>query len=208
MGVPCPRCGRSYDVTLFEFGRTLWCTCGSRVGLAPRKRQLAGSERRFFADAMLGRLARWLRLLGFDCAWERDIADETLVRRAVLEDRIILSRDRALRQEWRVSDIYLVGAESVRNQLIEVLEHFDLVSEIHLLSRCSRCNALLSPAAPADVVECVPPRVLERHTAFSACAQCGRVYWEGTHTDRIKRFVDGLLARNASSPGLPQDAGC
>jgi uncharacterized protein with PIN domain len=195
MAVPCPRCGREYDVALFEFGRTLWCTCGSRVALAPRERR-QGPERRFIADAMLGRLARWLRLLGFDCAFERDIADEVLVRRAVREERIVLSRDRALPEEWRIAGIHLVAAEKVRDQLSEVVRAFELAPEIRLLSRCSQCNALLAPAALADVAPQLPPRVLELHDAFSICPGCGRVYWEGTHTDRIKHFVDSLLRRD------------
>ena len=195
VAVPCPGCGREYDVTLFEFGRTLWCTCGSRVGLAPRERRRTGSERRFIADAMLGRLARWLRLLGFDCAWEHDIADEALVRRAIAEARIVLSRDRALPEEWHISGIHRVDAEKARDQLAEVVQAFDLAPEIRLLSRCSHCNAPLAPAAFQDVVESVPPRVLERHGVFSVCPVCGRIYWEGTHTARIKRFVDELLTR-------------
>jgi uncharacterized protein with PIN domain len=194
VAVPCPRCGREYDVTLFEFGRTLWCTCGSRVGLAPRERPFPGSERRFIADAMLGRLARWLRLLGFDCAWEPDIADEALVRRAIAEGRTVLSRDRALPEEWRISGIHRVEAEKVRDQLAEVLGAFDLAPEIRLLSRCSHCNAPLSPAALGDVADRVPPRVLEHRDVFSACPDCGRVYWEGSHTARIRGFVDELLA--------------
>ena len=72
VAVPCPRCGREYDVALFGFGRTIWCTCGGRVGLGPRRRSLqVPTEGRFIADAMLGKLARWLRLLGFDCAMLR-----------------------------------------------------------------------------------------------------------------------------------------
>ncbi|MEN8184133.1 MAG: Mut7-C RNAse domain-containing protein [Myxococcota bacterium] len=204
MAVPCPRCRREYDVTLFEFGRTLWCTCGSRVGLAPRERRHTRSERRFIADAMLGRLARWLRLLGFDCAWEPDISDQVLVRRAIAEGRIVLSRDRALPEEWRISGIHQVDAKKVRDQLSEVVSAFDLAPEIRLLSRCSHCNAPLAPAAFRDVVERVPQRVLERHDVFSTCPACSRVYWEGTHTARIKRFVDELVARlEAATPGPP-----
>ncbi len=196
--MPCPGCGRDYDVTLFEFGRTLWCTCGSRVGMEPRERHLAGPGPCFIADAMLGRLARWLRLLGFDCAWERDIPDEALVRRAVLEGRVVLSRDRALAEEWRVSDLHLVGSEKVREQLVEVLERFGLAPHVALLSRCSECNVRLVPAAPEDVLR-VPPRVLERHAVFSTCPACRRVYWEGTHSERIRRFVAELLARRTGA---------
>lgn len=193
VAVLCPGCGREYDVTLFEFGRTLWCRCGSRVGLARTERS-GLSEPRFIADAMLGRLARWLRLLGFDCAWEHDIDDEALVRRALSEGRIVLSRDRALPEEWRISGIHRIDAEKVRDQLAEVLRAFDLAPEIRLLSRCSQCNAPLSPAALGDVAHRIPPRILERHQVFSVCPGCGRVYWEGSHTNRIRRFVDDLLA--------------
>jgi hypothetical protein len=180
-------------VTLFAFGRTIWCTCGRRVGLEPRERRASGAAPRFIADAMLGRLARWLRLLGFDCAWEHDIADERLVRRAVDEGRTVLSRDRALPEEWRISGIHLVRAEKVREQLAEVVRAFDLAPAIRPLSRCSECNAALEPATAEQVARCVPPRVLERHHDFSACPECGRVYWEGTHTERIRRLVHDLL---------------
>lgn len=199
MAVPCPHCGREYDVTLFEFGRTLWCTCGSRVGLMPRERRLATSPRRFFADAMLGRLARWLRLLGFDCAWEADIADEALVRRALIEGRTVLTRDRALADEWRVSDLYRVDAETTRDQLAEVLRRFDLAAEIRLLSRCSRCNEPLVTATPDQVALRVPPRVLDRHADYSICPACERIYWHGTHADRIRRVVDEVVAGDADA---------
>ena len=202
MAVPCPGCGRQYDVTLFGFGRTLWCTCGSRVGLEPRRRRLeAPAGPRFIADAMLGRLARWLRLLGFDCAWEAHIPDERLVRRGVEEGRLILSRDRALADEWWVSDIHRVQAEKVRDQLAEVLRRFDLAAEISLLTRCSQCNEPLAPLPAALAAERVPARVFERQRRFSACPACQRVYWEGTHTDRIKRFVAGIVAEASGSPG-------
>jgi uncharacterized protein with PIN domain len=195
MAVPCPGCGREYDVTLFEFGRTIWCTCGSRVGLAPRERRWGGGTRRFIADAMLGSLARWLRLLGFDCAWEPDIVDARLVRRALDEDRVVLSRDRRLPEEWRIAGIHLVAAEKVRDQLAEVVHAFGLAPEIHLLSRCSRCNAPLVRAAADEVAGRVPARVLERRQLLSVCPECNRVYWEGTHSERIRRFVAALLAR-------------
>ena len=89
MSVPCPSCEREYDVSLFQFGRTLHCTCGQRVALAPRVRDSeSGSEPRFIVDAMLGRLVRWLRFLGLDATYEAHIADRDLVRRALEEDRV------------------------------------------------------------------------------------------------------------------------
>jgi uncharacterized protein with PIN domain len=195
MAVPCPGCGREYDVTLFEFGRTLWCTCGRRVGLEPRARSHgAQAPERFIADAMLGRLARWLRLLGFDCAYEREIADAELVRRGVSERRIVLTRDRAVREEWWVSEIHLVEAETTREQLLELLRRFGLARRIRLFSRCAECNEPLEPADAARVSQRVPERVRQTHDSFSSCPRCARVYWAGSHAQRIERVVDSLLA--------------
>src|SRR3990170_1884649 len=118
MAVCCQRCSREYDVTLFEFGRTIWCTCGNRVGIEPRVRHVADStERRFAADAMLGRLARWLRLLGFDCAYDVATTDEGIARLAMSEGRTLLTRDRCLPEEWWIPDVYVVCAEDVEGQL-------------------------------------------------------------------------------------------
>jgi uncharacterized protein with PIN domain len=163
--------------------------------MARRERRVAPGQQRFIADAMLGRLARWLRLLGFDCAFEPEIEDETLVRRAVSEGRIVLTRDRALAEDWRISGIHRIEAEKLREQLAEVLRGFALAPEVRLLSRCSRCNVPLAPAAHEEVAARVPPRVLEHHDTFSACPRCGRVYWQGTHSARITRVVDDLLAQ-------------
>jgi len=195
VAVPCPGCGREYDVTLFSFGRTLWCTCGRRVGLEPRVR--AGgppTQKRFLADAMLGKLARWLRLLGFDCEHDPTISDADLVRRGILEERIILSRDRSLPEEWWVSGIHQVEAEAVRDQLLEVVRHFDLGGEVRLFSRCAECNRPLSPVERDHVRDRVPTSILASRDAFEECTGCGRIYWEGSHTDRFRRFVDRLLA--------------
>jgi uncharacterized protein with PIN domain len=194
LAVPCPGCGRTYDVTLFEFGRTLWCTCGRRVGLEPRVRA-GGLEppRRFLADAMLGKLARWLRLLGFDCEHDAAIADEDLVRRGIQEERAILTRDRALADEWWVSGIHRVEAEKARDQLVEVLRRFGLEGEIRLFSRCAACNRPLASVSPEDVRGRVPAGVLESNDSFVECPACRRVYWQGSHTDRFRRFVGRLL---------------
>lgn len=195
MAVPCPRCHREYDITLFAFGRTIWCACGARVGIEPRVQPVGPvAERRFSADSMLARLARWLRLLGFDCAYDGNIPDAELVRRAVEEKRVILTCDRKLTEEWWVTNIYVVRAEQLREQLLEVIRRFDLAPSIALLSRCNACDQPVRPAAIDEIRDRVPPRVLERQRDFSLCPGCGRVFWEGTHAKRIRRAVDELLA--------------
>jgi hypothetical protein len=194
MAVCCQRCGREYDVTLFGFGRTIWCTCGNRVGIEPRVRHLAHfTEKRFAADAMLGRLARWLRLLGFDCAYDAEIADEEIVRLARSERRTLLTRDRRLPEEWWIREIYLVREEDIRRQLVEVIERFDLASSVRVLTRCSECNRVLNRVTRAHVSGRVPPRALELHDVFSECPACGRVYWEGSHASRIRALAERLV---------------
>lgn len=193
MAVPCPSCGREYDAALFAFGRTLSCACGARVGLEPRVRESAAPAR-LVADAMLGRLARWLRLLGFDCAFDADASDQELARRAVLERRILLTRDRRLPEEWWIPDVLVVRAEHTGAQLAEVIRRLELAASIRPLSRCSACNRALAPAAPSELAGRVPPRVLGQHSRFLACPGCGRVYWEGTHAERIRRVAEALAA--------------
>jgi uncharacterized protein with PIN domain len=201
MAVCCRRCGREYDVALFQFGRTIWCACGSRVGLEPELRPLTSpARRRFAADAMLGRLARWLRLLGFDCAYDSAITDEALVRLAETEGRTILTRDRRLPEEWWVPGVYLVRAEDLLGQLAEVIQAFDLAASVRLLTRCNECNRALAPLAREQALGRVPPRVLELHDTFAECPGCGRVYWEGTHAARIRELVEELRARARSGP--------
>jgi uncharacterized protein with PIN domain len=225
VGVPCSKCGREYDVTLFEFGRTIHCTCGARVGLEPRVRELGDEGRqRFIADAMLGRLAHWLRLLGVDCAHDPEIDDERLVRRALEERRVILTRDASLPEEWHILGIHLVAAKTPIAQLREVAGEFKLAGTARPFSRCSRCNAVLvsttaeelrereraeipgqAPAreserserqVPQRVLQTkrqVPQRVLRTRDELWRCPECGRVYWEGSHTAQMREVIDQVL---------------
>jgi hypothetical protein len=195
VGVPCPGCGREYDVALFPFGRTIHCACGERVGLAPRRRPFHAGAPRFLADAMLGRLARWLRLLGFDTAYEAHLPDAEVVRRALEEERWILTRDRALPAEWRVSGVRVLESEELREQLAEVVRAFRLAGLVRPFSRCGECNALLAPASGDQIEASVPPRVAAREREFRRCPGCGRVYWRGSHTARMKTVMDRILSQ-------------
>jgi uncharacterized protein with PIN domain len=187
MAVPCPRCGRRYDETLFAYGRTLHCTCGARVGAGERG-EPAG-EPRFAADAMLGRLARWLRVLGFDTTWQAHVPDAALVRHALEEQRTVLTRDRRLPEEWTRVPVFVLHAEDLRGQLAELGARFALSSRARPFTRCNRCNETLVPASEAEVRERVPPAVRARHPGFLRCPRCGRVYWAGSHVARMRALL-------------------
>jgi uncharacterized protein with PIN domain len=187
VGVPCPGCGRSYDATLFAFGRTIHCSCGTRVGIGARIR-LAG-EPRFAADAMLGRLARWLRVLGFDTTWEAHVPDETLVRRALAERRTVLTRDRRLPEEWTLVPVFVLHAEDLRGQLAELGPPFALAAHARPFTRCNRCNEPLEPATAEQVAAGAPPRVRARQRDFLRCPRCARIYWAGSHVARMRALL-------------------
>jgi uncharacterized protein len=194
MAITCPGCGREYDVTLFAFGRTIHCTCGRRVGLEHRVGPGVTSGRpRFIADAMLGRLARWLRTLGYDTAYDDAITDEELVRRALDEGRHILTRDRRLFVEWHVSGL-LIRADEPLDQLREVASALALTPPARLFTRCGVCNAVLKAVAREEVADRVPARVLARERSFVECPGCGRVYWEGSHTERMRRLLESAFS--------------
>jgi uncharacterized protein with PIN domain len=192
--VLCPGCGREYDSARFAFGSTLHCTCGARVGAeSPAPALEPGAEPRFLADAMLGRLARWLRLLGFDTAYDAALGDAELARRALEEGRIVLTRDRALPEEWRLPRVIVLRAESLREQLRELARALPLRGG-RAFSRCTHCNAPLEDVAREDVAALLPPRVRARQSDFRRCSACGRVYWEGSHVSRIRRALDEVFA--------------
>lgn len=220
MLVACPGCGREYDAELFRGGRTVRCTCGTRVGAEERigpAPDASGETPRFVADVMLGHLARWLRIMGYDVAWSPEAEDQTLVRRALDEDRILLTRDRRLPEEWRIRNVVVLDEEHPSDQIRAVVRRFGLEWEEGLFTRCSRCNEPLDEMNAAEVRARqsgsdpsggvahgargpehgargpVPDEVLRRARRFHRCPSCGRVYWEGSHTARIRARLDRLL---------------
>jgi uncharacterized protein with PIN domain len=166
-----------------------------RVGPAsPEGSPDPGSDPRFFADAMLGRLARWLRILGYDTRYEAHVDDAALVRGALRENRVILTRDRGLPEEFRVRSLVLVESERPQDQLRELVTRFQLDTEGRLFTRCSRCNAALESVSRQQIAERVPQRVFRDHDRFKRCPGCERIYWEGSHVDRIRQAIRSALA--------------
>jgi hypothetical protein len=198
--VRCPGCGREYAAARFTSGRTLDCACGRRVAPPPEAPLQAGGEPRFCADAMLGRLARWLRVLGYDTTFEAHVEDAALVELALREGRIVLTRDRELPRRWRVPSCLVRRSDAPLEQLREVVERSGLDPRRPLFRRCTRCNALTRAAERAEVEGRVPVRVWRREERFTVCPGCGRVYWAGSHTRRMRR----TLARAMTGATLPR----
>jgi uncharacterized protein len=156
-------------------------------------------EPRFFADAHLGRLARHLRLLGFDTAYERDCDDARLAAIAAAEGRIVLTRDGGVLKRNVVSRGMFVRSPQSRAQLLEVARRLQLLSRFKPFTRCLECNAALTAVSKQDVAALVPRRAWQSHEQFVRCTRCGRVYWAGTHHERLRRLVEDVQITLRSS---------
>jgi uncharacterized protein with PIN domain len=160
---------------------------GARVRASPLR------QPRFVLDVHLGRLAAYLRLLGFDALYDRGMQDPELARLSASEQRILLTRDRQLLKRGQVTHAHLVRSLEPRVQCVEVVRRFDLIGLAAPFTRCLRCNAQLSRVKVSDVAERVPVWVRARASEVTRCAGCDRVYWRGTHFDWLERLAREIL---------------
>jgi uncharacterized protein with PIN domain len=154
-----------------------------------RLREAPAGPPRFVLDVHLGRLARYLRLLGFDALYRTDYDDATIAALARAESRTVLTRDRALLKHNAVASGHWLRATDPRRQLEEVVRAFDLADRLRPFTRCLRCNDLLQPVPKDEVAGRLPPRVEGGFDDFVRCRGCGQVYWRGTHYRRLQRIV-------------------
>lgn len=182
-------------ISVYPIFETLDITPVSRVRPAPL------DEYRFVLDVHLGKLAAYLRLLGFDALLPDDHDDANLARIARDEGRILLTRDRGLLKRSMVTYGYCPRSTDSRQQLVEVLRRFDLFGKIDPFQRCLRCNGRLEPVDKDAVADRLPPRTREHYDEFRQCRSCGQVYWQGAHYERLRRFVEE--ARQSANGGGP-----
>jgi uncharacterized protein with PIN domain len=149
----------------------------------------------FVADAMLGTLAKWLRILGYDTLFDPALDDYQLMRLARAEERVLLTRDRELARRRGVRSLR-IESENLDEQIRQVLIDLDL-APAHSFSRCPVCNELLQPLDREDARPRVPPYVARTHETFKLCPACQRVYWRGTHWQRMDEFLAGLQNRKS-----------
>jgi uncharacterized protein with PIN domain len=142
---------------------------------------------RLLADGMLGKLARWLRLMGYDTAYDNAAGDPELARRARSEGRVLLTRDRELAGRRGLHTL-LIRSDTLKEQLQEVREALG-PPPCPALSRCTVCNEALESVSPQEIADLVPAYVLRTQTVFRRCPGCGRVYWPGSHVEAMHEYL-------------------
>ncbi|HHE54906.1 MAG TPA: twitching motility protein PilT [Caldithrix abyssi] len=147
---------------------------------------------KFILDCNLGKLTRKLRMLGFDCLYQNDYSDQQIVDMALNQKRIILTRDIGLLKNKAVTHGYWVRSTNPAQQLNEVLNYFDLFNQIQPFTRCLDCNGLIEEVPKKKIEEQLPARVRQTFNQFYRCQQCGKVYWQGSHYDRMLESIAKL----------------
>ncbi|MBW2036510.1 MAG: Mut7-C RNAse domain-containing protein [Deltaproteobacteria bacterium] len=154
---------------------------------------------KFAADRMLGKLARWLRLLGYDTIYFNEICNDQFLALAK-EGRILLSRNTRLKDKVETERFLFIESDDFRAQLQEVFGKLALTPDPEkFFTRCILCNGALEPVEASNVIENVPDYVLTAHSKFSRCNRCRKVYWPGTHVTRSLDEIERLFATRKST---------
>jgi len=164
------------------------------------------ADPRFVVDGHLGRLAAYLRMLGFDTWYDRAADDDRLALVAATERRILLTRDRGLLKRSVVRRGAFVRSDRPAEQLIEVARRFGLVDRWQPFGRCLRCNALLAPATREEVLDRLQPLTRIHYDDFRRCPGCDAVYWKGSHHARMTRLVEHVRASAADDDAADDGA--
>ncbi|SRR5438552_4058711 len=149
----------------------------------------------FIVDGHLGKLARNLRLLGFDVAYDRQAQDRQLLQIMASENRALLTRDRRLLMHSVVRHGYCPRSQNGDAQIIEVIRRFDLFDSIAPFTRCLRCNAPLEKVAKGDVIEKLEPLTKIYYEEFRRCSGCGQIYWAGSHFSKLQKRLEAIRAQ-------------
>ena len=147
---------------------------------------------KFIADVHLGRLTRYLRMMGFDVLYKNDFNDDEIVEISLNKKRAILTKDRGILKRSEVTHGYWVRSTKVEEQVKEILNRFDLQKEIKEFSRCLECNELLKQIRKESIIRQLPPKVANSQNEFMHCPVCNKIYWKGTHYQKMLTFIRGL----------------
>ena len=163
------------------------------IGSVTKVRPQALRRTRFVLDVHLGRLAKLLRMLGFDTLYSNSYDDSSLSRISRDERRIILTRDRELLKRSMITHGYCLRSDQPMEQLLEVTRRFDLQEKIEPFSRCLRCNRLLQEIDRQQACASVPEYVAQTYERYKTCPDCGRIYWQGSHWEHMRSVLEASL---------------
>lgn len=145
---------------------------------------------KFILDVHLGTLARYLRMLGFDSDYRNSFDDETILKISLKEKRIILTKDLGILKRKDVTHGYWIRNIDPEKQLSEVISRFDLKNKIKEFSRCMDCNSSLEIVPKNKIADKLPEKVKKFHNDFFRCPGCGKIYWRGSHYQKMKQIIE------------------
>lgn len=148
---------------------------------------------KYVLDVHLGKLARYLRMLGIDSVYENSFSKDEIINISLRQKRTILTRDRNLLKKNEITHGYWIRSEDPIEQTKEVIFRFHLESEIKEFSLCLECNYPLQPISKAEIINSLPPKVFNYHNEYYVCKSCGRNYWRGTHYEKMKKLLSRIL---------------
>jgi uncharacterized protein len=149
-------------------------------------------ETKFILDVHLGKLAKLLRMTGFDTLYHNNLEDKEIIELALAQNRIILTRDRGILKNSFVRKGYYIRSQKPEEQLKEVMSRFQLQSSTKFLSRCITCNGEIGKVKKKDIEQKLKPGTSKYFDRFFQCTGCGRIYWEGSHYDRMLDYYKNL----------------
>ncbi|MFQ5543444.1 MAG: Mut7-C RNAse domain-containing protein [Nitrospiria bacterium] len=163
------------------------------ISLVIKLRDQALRKSSFVLDVHLGRLARLLRLLGFDVAYRNDYSDPEIVRVSVDKNRILLTRDRRLLFRKEITHAYCLRSTDPKQQLKEVFKRFDLYAQVNSFHRCADCNGKIGAVKKREIIDHLEPKTILYYDQFFRCEGCQKIYWKGSHYKKIKKVFKDLL---------------
>ena len=157
-------------------------------------------EIKFLADSMLGRLAKWLRIFGYDTTYVACSKDSFLILTARKENRILLTRDTRLIQKRNICDFLFIKSDHWDEQLVEIIKGLKLNIQLnsHLFSRCSICNTPTLTVDKKNIQPYVPPYVFRSNSDFVYCPFCNKYYWKGTHWKKMNQKIKKIIEKSSS----------
>lgn len=150
------------------------------------------AETKFVLDVHLGSLTRALRMLGFNTMYQQENSDKNIANIAANEDLIVLTRDIGLLKHKSIKRGYWLRSQITKGQLAEVINRFRLLQHLQPFSRCIACNGSIEPVEKNKVLHQLPPLTKETFSEFFKCNSCQKVYWKGSHFERMNAFINDL----------------